>query len=154
MRITLLLVVLMLGILVVSGCGGRLAASRPDASADRAAILKTMDSTWEALGRQSLDDFNRHATADFHLYSARANRISAAQLFANHRQNMTNFAIVTKNVAVHLHGDAAWVTYDGTMSGLWQGATWGGEFLFTSTFVRDSAGWKLAHTHESRTPDA
>jgi ketosteroid isomerase-like protein len=143
-----------LGCFILVGCGGRLAASNPNTTSDRVAILEAMDATWKALGHQSLDDFNRHAAADFHLYSARANRINSGQLFSNHRQNMTDFAITTENVVVHLQGDLAWVTYDGTMSGLWGGATWGGDFLFTSIFVREPEGWKLAHTHESRKPDA
>lgn len=154
MRILILAVSLFLLATLFIGCGGRTSVSTIAPQADRASVERAMDVTWDSLRRQDLDAFMRHAVADWHLYTARGNRVSASQLFSNHRQNMTNFDIVISNLDIRIHGDVAWATYDGTMSGLWQGEKWGGDFIFTSVFEREGAGWRLAHTHESRKPDA
>jgi len=153
--VRILLNVLMTAALVtlVASCAARMAQTRPPTSAESAAIVATMDAAWEALSLQDLTAFKRHVTPEWHLYTARAARLSAEQLFQNHRQNMTNFRFVYSEVEIHVHGDMAWVTHDATMSGLWQGNDWGGDFIFTNVFVREGGGWKITHMHESRRPD-
>ncbi|MEX2572864.1 MAG: nuclear transport factor 2 family protein [Balneolaceae bacterium] len=113
-------------------------------------ITEIIEGGWAALGEQDLEHFNQYSLPNWLLYTAIGNKMDAETLFSNHRQNMTEFNIDYSNLDINIHNSVAWATYDANMTGLWDGEEWGGDFIFTTVFVREDGEWKISHMHESR----
>ncbi|MEX0890072.1 MAG: nuclear transport factor 2 family protein [Balneolaceae bacterium] len=139
--------------LLTAGCSGNMSEStnQQNSEATEEAVLEAVDGMWDALTAQDLDAFNDRVAPDWVLFTERAERINAEDLIATHSQNLTNFSVDYWNTDVNVRDSVAWVTFDGTLNGLWQGDEWGGtRFLYTLVLHQNSDGeWIVAHMHES-----
>lgn len=138
---------------LTAGCTGEMSETpnQQDSDAAEEAVLEAVDGMWDALAAQDLDTFNERVAPDWVLFTERAERINAENLIATHSQNLTNFSVDYWNTDVNVRNSVAWVTFDGTLNGLWQGEEWGGtRFLYTLVLYQNSNGeWIVAHMHES-----
>lgn len=139
--------------LLTTSCSGNMSEPQnpQDHAATEEAVLEAVDAMWDALAAQNLNAFNERVAPDWFLFTERAERINAEDLIATHSQNLTNFSVDYWNTDVNVRGSVAWVTFDGTLNGLWQEEEWGGtRFLYTLVLYQDSDGeWIVAHMHES-----
>jgi len=155
MRTNLLTSTLLAFTLLLTACAGEgpdSATSSYDPAIAEQQITQALEESWEALSRHNLEEYQRYTAPGWTLYTVMGNKISAERLLEIHTANITNFNLDMRNLEIHQSGPMAWVTYDGTISGLRQGEDWGGEFIFTTIFELQNGEWKMVHKHESMTP--
>lgn len=143
------LTVMLAAMFVLGACHANPGAG--DGSGDDARQIRgAIDELWEAVAEQDREAFAAHASQDWFLFTARGNRFDVDRLFDMHEEHVRQFDVEIANMNVNAHGELAWVTYDATLSGQFDGEPWGGEFIITKIFQRVGDAWICVHMHESR----
>ena len=108
------------------------------------ALTKIENDMLAALLKRDAAGFGRHFADDAVLTTPDGNVQTKAQLIADVKSgDLVLQSSTLSDMKVHVHGDAAVVTYITTDKGTYKKTDISGRFRWTDTFVRQGGEWKL-----------